>query len=492
MIILNRVAKSFGDKKLFEDINLTIYDGERIGIIGANGTGKSTFIKLLTGGVEPDNGTIKQDGIFSYVKQVAEKSDIEECSKEEMVKYLKINRELKLANNTNQDFETLSGGEKTKKMISLALSKNSGTIMLDEPTNNLDQESMEWLIEKLNSFKGTIIVVSHDRYFLDQVVDKILEFEKGNINEYYGNYSSYEAQKQEKLDYDKRIYDEKLNENKKIKGQIQQLSRLTAHLEKSTFKDGSSDRRAKGYKDSAQRKVKKVAKQAEAKRNRLEKLQNNLGDRPFEQKEIFYRIRSEQMHNKVLIKLNNISKKYGNKTLFKDVNLTIENGEKIALIGNNGSGKSTLIKIILGQEKCDGDVWKSQNLKFAYLPQNAFEIKSEQTIIEFANEFNEYKTQFLTNLCNMGFARDMFTKKINNLSSGEKMKLKLNELILGDFNFLILDEPTNNLDMQNKIFLERVLNGYVGNLLIVSHDKTLINNVCNRKVIIKNETIEQQ
>lgn len=486
MFILNRVAKSFGDKKLFEDINLTIYNGERIGIIGANGTGKSTFIKLLTGDVEPDYGTIKHDGEFSYVKQVAEKLEIEECSKDEMVNLLKINNELGLSGCLKQSFETLSGGEQTKQMISFALGKSGGTILLDEPTNNLDQESIEWLVEKLNAFKGTIIIVSHDRYFLDSVVDKILEFENGNINEYYGNYSSYEIQKQEKLDYDKRIYEEKQNENKRIKGQIQQLSRLTAQLEKSTFKDGSSDRRAKGYKDSAQRKVKKVAKQAEAKRNRLERLQNDLGDKPFEQKEIFYRIKSEQIYNKILIKLNGVSKKYGNKTVFKNIDLNIENGEKIALIGRNGSGKSTLIKMILGEETYQGSIWKSQNIKFAYLPQNAFNMQSEQTIIEFASEFNELKTQFLTNLCNMGFNRTMFSKKITNLSSGEKMKLKLNELILGDFNFLILDEPTNNLDMQNKIFLERVLNGYNGNLILVSHDKTLIDNVCNKKIVLDN------
>ncbi len=489
MFILNKVAKSFGDKKLFEDINLTIYDGERIGIIGANGTGKSTFVKLLAGDVEPDYGTIKQDGECSYVKQEAEKSDIEKGSKEEIVNFYKINNELSLNNCVAQSFETMSGGEQTKQMLSFALSKNSKAILLDEPTNNLDQESVEWLIEKLKSFKGTIIVVSHDRYFLDKVVDKILEFENGKVNEFYGNYSSYEIQKQEKLDYDKKIYQEKVAENKKIQGQIQKLSHLTAQLEKSTKKDGSSDRRAKGYKDSAQRKVKKVAKQAEAKRNKLEKLQNDLGDKPFEQKEIFYRINSEQMNNKVLIKLNDVSKKYNNKTLFKTVDLTIQNGEKIALVGKNGSGKSTLIKMILNEESYDGNIWRCQNIKFAYLPQNAFNMQSEQTVIEFASEFNEFKTQFLTNLCNMGFNRSVFSKKISNLSSGEKMKLKLNELILGDFNFLILDEPTNNLDIQNKLFLERVLNGYKGNLIIVSHDVALINNVCSRKVVIENETI---
>ena len=276
------------------------------------------------------------------------------------------------------------------------------------------------------------------------------------------------------------MYHEKLNQNRKIQEQIQQLSHLTAKLEKATKKDGSADRRAKGYKDSAQRKVKKVARQAEAKRNRLEKLQNELGDRPYERRDIFYRIESEELHNKILAKFTGVEKSYDTKMIFTNVNLSIENGEKIALVGKNGSGKTTLIKMLLGDECYSGDIYKSKNLKIAYLPQNAFNIQSQQTIMDFADEFNEYKTQFLTNLSNMGFRRDMFAKKICNLSSGEKMKLKLNELIVGDFNFLILDEPTNNLDIENKKFLEQVLQDYRGNLLIVSHDKAMLDKLVSR------------
>lgn len=492
MFIINNISKSFGDKTLFNNINLTIYDGEKLGIIGANGSGKSTFIKILAGELLQDEGTIKSSGTFAYVKQVAEKIDIDKQRKEEFVQFLKTNKELSLCNDITQEFETLSGGEQTKFMISYALSKNADAILLDEPTNNLDQQSVDWLIEKLNSFKGSVLVVSHDRYFLDQVVDKIYEFENGQINEYYGGYSEYEVQKHEKLEYAKKVYQDKLNQNKKLQNQIKELSILTAKLEKSTKKDGSTDTRASGYKDSAQRKVKKVARQAESKRNRLERLQNELGEKPYEQRNIFYRIDAGQLHNKVLMKFVNVAKSFGDNMLFDKVNLNIENGEKIALIGANGSGKSTFIKMILGQEDFSGDIYKNQNIKIAYLPQNAFDIKSEQTVMEFANEFNNYRTQFLTNLCNMGFTRDIFSKKICNLSSGEKMKLKLNELIIGDFNFLILDEPTNNLDIANKKFLEQVLKDYKGNLLIVSHDKAMLNNISNCEIVINNNNIVKQ
>lgn len=189
--------------------------------------------------------------------------------------------------------------------------------------------------------------------------------------------------------------------------------------------------------------------------------------------------------------INNLTKSYGDKELFKNVNMTIYNGEKIGIVGVNGSGKSTFIKMLLGEESYNGDIWRSQNLKIAYLPQDAFDLQSSQTIMEFADNFGEFKTHFLTNMCNMGFDRESFCKRISSLSAGEKMKLRLNELIVGDFNLLIMDEPTNNLDIKNKIFLENVLKGYEGNLLIVSHDKTLIENVCNKKFVIEDKRISK-
>jgi len=223
----------------------------------------------------------------------------------------------------------------------------------------------------------------------------------------------------------------------------------------------------------------------------LERLEENLGDKPFEIKDIFYRINPESIHSKLLIKFSNVSKKFNNIPLFENINFEITNGDKIALKGNNGSGKTTLIKMLLGEENYTGEIWKSKSLKFAYLSQNAFNINSDQTLLEFANDFGEYKTQFLTNLCNMGINRELFNKKIANLSSGEKMKVKLNELILRNFNFLILDEPTNNLDIENKIFLEKVLKNYHDNLLIVSHDKALVDIICNKEIIIENNNVKQ-
>jgi len=215
MIILNNVSKSYGDKVLFKNINLSIYNGERVGIVGINGSGKSTFMNLISKTTQPDSGDIKILGSIAYVKQIAENINVDNFSNEDFINFLKTNNELNLNNKLNQQFNTLSGGEQTKLMISFALSKKTDYLLLDEPTNNLDQKGIEWLIDKLNKFNGTVISVSHDRYFLDKFANKILEFENGLISEYYGNYSDYKKQKHEKLSYEKRVYEENFKRIKK-------------------------------------------------------------------------------------------------------------------------------------------------------------------------------------------------------------------------------------------------------------------------------------
>ena len=248
-------------------------------------------------------------------------------------------------------------------------------------------------------------------------------------------------------------------------------------------------RRLPGFKTSIEQKVSKIESQAKSKQTRLEKMQNALGERPYEEGEIYYKLAANNLFGKMLINIKNVSKNYGQKIIFDNINLTISNGEKIALIGDNGSGKTTFIKMLLNETNFDVQIIKNLNIKFACLSQDAFNYESSLTIIELSREFGDLQTQFLTNLINMGFRREMFSKKISTLSSGEKMKLKLNELILGNFNFLILDEPTNNLDISNKIFLEKVLSNFKGNCLIVSHDRAFIDNICTRKIKIENKKL---
>lgn len=498
MFTLNNISKSFGDKTLFENVNLQVYPGERIGIVGSNGTGKSTLIKIMAGVIEPDTGKVSCEEKICYLSQGLGEENFQTnfASVDEFKVFAKnanaLNLE-KILNQPNLKFKNFSGGEKTKFVISKLWAQNPEVLLLDEPTNHLDVSTTNWLVQQIDAFKGTVIIVSHNRDFLNKTVHKIIELENGKLTQYYGNYADYAVQKKEKIAYINSQREKQIAKVQKAQKAIQKLSALTQKLEKSTHRDGSSDARAKGYKDSAQRKVKKVAKMAEAKRAKLEKLIDNQIEKPFQEKSIYYRIESQNLPSKLLIRAKDLGKDFGKIILFKNADFTVEQGQKIALCGDNGAGKTTLIKILLDEEGFSGNLFKSQALKMAYLPQEDLDLQTNQTIFEFAEKFDGfYKTKFLTNLVGFGFSREMFSHKISTLSFGERMKIKLNELILSDFNMLILDEPTNHLDVQNRIFLEGVLQNYSGSLIIVSHDEQFINNVCNKKLVIKNNMIFEE
>ena len=496
MIILNKVCKEFGDKTIFKDLNLTIYDGEKIGVVGANGSGKSTLLSIISKGIDVDSGTVNTSGTLGYVKQITSYTyeDFEIILRDlrQKIDFIKINKELNLSDDLPFDKErlkTLSGGERTKLMISSILARNSTTLLLDEPTNHLDRNGILWLQNKVNEFRGTVIIVSHDRDFLNNTVNKIIEINNGQVNEFYGNYNDYKSQKQEIVNSQTKKYNEQQSMKKRIEKQIKELKQTASKVDKKAKRDGSSDSRVIGYKDGIKAVAGKIGKNAVIKENKLLREEKDSVDRPNVEKEIYYNIKSSEIASKVLIKAEDLSKQYGNNVLFSNSNFSIENGEKVALIGDNGTGKTTLLKIILGEEDYAGSLWKTNNLKIAYLSQEILDEDENETILERASNFGTLKTQFLTNLANMNINRNLFTNKIKNLSLGERMKIKMNELILSDFNLLILDEPTNHLDIANKEFLEKILKEYKGACIIVSHDKAFLDNICTKTLLIKNKKI---
>lgn len=496
MIILNKVCKEFGDKTIFKDLNLTIYDGEKIGVVGANGSGKSTLLSIISKGIDVDSGTVNTSGTLGYVKQITSYTyeDFEIILRDlrQKIDFIKINKELNLSDDLPFDKErlkTLSGGERTKLMISSILARNSTTLLLDEPTNHLDRNGILWLQNKVNEFRGTVIIVSHDRDFLNNTVNKIIEINNGQVNEFYGNYNDYKFQKQEIVNSQTKKYNEQQSMKKRIEKQIKELKQTASKVDKKAKRDGSSDSRVIGYKDGIKAVAGKIGKNAVIKENKLLREEKDFVDRPNVEKEIYYNIKSSEIASKVLIKAEDLSKQYGNNVLFSNSNFSIENGEKVALIGDNGTGKTTLLKIILDEEDYAGSLWKTNNLKIAYLSQEILDEDENETILERASNFGTLKTQFLTNLANMNINRNLFTNKIKNLSLGERMKIKMNELILSDFNLLILDEPTNHLDIANKEFLEKILKEYKGACIIVSHDKAFLDNICTKTLLIKNKKI---
>ncbi len=504
IITLRDVSKSFKDNLVLDKVNLDINAGERIGIIGVNGSGKSTLIKIILGLEGTDNGKVEISSSLSvgYLKQATEYNldDFIDISsdKSDISDFLKTNSELKIINDieyNNERLSNLSGGERTKMALSAILAKSPSILLLDEPTNHMDIDGINWLVERIKHYKGTVLIVSHDRYFLNATINKIIEIERSHINTYYGNYDDYQEQKSQEIAALKARYELQQKQDRKIAKEISQLNQWSMKGEREASKQGGSrsDAKVKGVKTNAQRKAAKIGRAAENKKNRLEQMRKDYIEKPYEEKDINFSFHGNASGTNCLIRITDLSKSFDNRNLFSYVNLVVNNNEKIGLIGPNGCGKSTLIKIIMGQEKAfRGEVWKTPSLNVAYMSQDVFDLDEEKTIFEMANIYNQEKRQFFfSNLVNMGFNREFFKNKIKTLSLGQRMRIKLVQIILEDYNLLILDEPTNHLDLPNKMELERALIQFPGSIIIATHDQYLLSKVVNKLFVFQNNTISR-
>ncbi len=501
MISLSNVQKSYGDKIIFDNLSLTIYDGEKIGIIGDNGQGKTTLLKIIMGDTDIDSGTIKINENIGYLKQVSEFSVdkiLKSIENQEFAKsfflYLK-KMGLKNFMLDNKSLNQLSCGEKTKLALSYVFAQNPTALVLDEPTNHLDMEAKQILIDQINTFPGTVLVVSHDIYFLNSTVSKIIRIKDGAIQEFYGNYNDYEEQINHLITSQQREYEAQSKKISKIENEIDRLKRWANKADKNINKQGGSpsDSRLASLKSNAEAGARKISGAAKNKISALEKELEERVSRPEKEPVIKYRLVKDDIKSKIAISVQNLSKNFDNNLLFKNVNFTIGSGEKVALVGRNGCGKTTLINIILGKEKLSsGDVWETPSLKIGLMSQDVYNLPQEKTIIELSLEQDkEYRTLFITNLVNMNIDKTRFNTKIKNLSLGEQMRIKLCELILSDANMLILDEPTNHLDISNKKYLKKVLEDFAGTLLIVSHDQDFLKGIATSYLVFENQTIKK-
>lgn len=281
--------------------------------------------------------------------------------------------------------------------------------------------------------------------------------------------------------------------DKKIQKEIRMLNFWSEKGEREAGKQGGnpSDARVKGVKDYHQRKAAKLARSAKNKKTRLEQKRLNYLEKPIKDKEIKFTFKGYNNNNHLIIKTNDLAKSFGDNLIFSDVNINVNGGEKIGLIGANGSGKTTFIKILLNKESPNkGSIWKSPSLKIAYMSQDVFDLNNEKSILELAYYYdNNTKQLFFSNLVNMGIKRNLFNNKIKSLSLGERMKIKLAQIVINDYNLLILDEPTNHLDLESKIVLEKALMNFKGTIVIASHDRYLLSKVTNKVFIFKNKQI---
>lgn len=526
MIVLscNNLNKSFGIDTILENISFTVNEGDKVGIIGVNGTGKTTLFKVLSGIYGYDSGDIylgkgveigylEQNTNFQSDKTIYEEvlevfSDLMEMEKYIRNLEIKISEESsnpqskeldKLMNEyshklelfselngygyksevkgilkglgfSDEDMQTpiniLSGGEKTRVLLSKLLLKNPSLLLLDEPTNHLDSDAIEWLEVFLKQYKGTVIIISHDRYFLDQVVNRVFEIHNKRLKTYNGNYSKFiELSKVEKELEVKKYEDQQ----KEIKKQEESIERLKAYGRE------------------------KHLKRARSKEKMLDKV--DVLDKP----DVFRKKASIQFNPAVssgndVLEVKDLSMGYGERILFKDINFNIYRGEKVALIGANGIGKSTLFKIIMNEiAPLTGNTKLGTNVHVDYFHQEQKTLNLDNTIID--EIWNDHPNLNQTTLRNMLgsflFEDEEVFKKISTLSGGERARVAILKLILSNSNFLLLDEPTNHLDIDSKEVLEEALLNYTGTLFTISHDRYFLNTVVDKILVLDSEGITE-
>lgn len=512
-IDLNNVSKSYGFNKVLDNINLTIHKGDKLAFIGPNGCGKSTILKLIAGIENLNNGDISiRKGIsIGYLSQIPIEKDIlvkdyiykvfddilslkeklEKLEKnlssdikviekytrmqEEFIKLggyefeTKIDKILAVFNITdemlNRNFNTLSGGEKTICSLIRILLMEPDVLLLDEPTNHLDIKRIEWLEKYLKSYKGTVIIVSHDRYFLDEVVNRIILITKQGLESYFGNYTYFisENEKRVMLEFKKYKDQQKIIDSmKKSIKRLQEYGKLCGPSGGEIF-----FRRAA----SIQKRL-----------DKMEKL-----DKPVEKKNISLDFNSDNRTGKEVIKIRNLSIGFNDNKLLDDVNEDLFYKDKACIVGSNGVGKSTLIKEILKGNDC---IKLGSNIKLGYIPQEiVFENENLSIIEEARNYFIGTEEYLRSALYKFLFVGDIVYKKIKFLSGGEKVRLKLFCLIQNKYNFLLLDEPTNHIDIDTREVLEQALIDFNGTILFVSHDRYFINKIANKIIEVKNKKL---
>jgi len=483
LLKLSNISYTVMDLNVFEDLNASVQQGDIIGVIGKNGAGKSTLLQLINDDLVPKQGHIQW--LQQDLKMVMVEQETESYSSEDKTPF-----EVKLLEKWHvpiRDFSQLSGGEKLKARLAKGFSKDADVLLLDEPTNHLDEQGVELLNRQMKNYKGTIIFVSHDRYFLDAVATKIWSIEGKKLIEHKGNYSSYmEVRKQKRLTQ-QREYEKQQKMVERIEGQMNELISWSkkAHAQ-STKKEG--------VKEYYRVKAKRMDAQVKSKQKRLEKELEKAKAEPVESE---YTVRfSMKANNKVgkrFLEVKKLTKSFDGRTLFKNVNFTIQHGEKVAVIDPNGSGKTTLLKVITGQEAFAGDVWISPSAKVGYLTQEVFDLPLEQTPEQlFFQETFEARGKVQTLIKHLGFMTSHWTEPIRNMSMGERVKCKLIAYILEEKDVLILDEPTNHLDLPSREQLEDTLAQYNGTLIVVSHDRYFLEKTTSSKLVISNNNIQKQ
>jgi macrolide transport system ATP-binding/permease protein len=496
---VKHIKKSFGEKEILNDISFEMKANERIGLVGYNGTGKTTLVNIIAGKIQADSGAVDfvQPVKIGYLSQTIDyelldyqKGQFDVNNKDYYAVASHLGLE-KVGQWTNEKFMHLSGGERLKLALSQIWNQNPYLLILDEPTNHLDLQGITWLVQEINNFKGPVIMISHDRYFLDQVTNSIFELEDGKLQQYSGNYSSYQKEKERRREIQLHQYTEQQKYKQKIENQMEQLKHWSEKGHRDSTKQGSpSERRQIGFKEYHRMKAKKMDQQIKSKMKRLEKeLENNKLTKPKDEPELGFQFQLEGKRGKRVLECKKLVKSFGKRQLIKNSHFYIKHGEKVGIIGPNGCGKTTFIKMMLGQEEpTEGEIWTGKTLKIAYLSQEILDLNPAQTVIESFGPLSREKIQLArTYIANIGLSREIAEKRISTLSLGQRIRIKLVDMLIKDYDILILDEPTNHLDLPSREQLENTLREFTGTIITVSHDYYFIDRICDVLLVFENQ-----
>ena len=507
-ISVSNLVKEFEvGHKILDGLTFQVDTGERVGLLGPNGCGKTTLLRILTGVMDYDEGDVviapgKRMGLISQIPVYPAGYTVEDVlatafeplreMEREMAalaeqmgegsnpallaRYDKLTAAFEAAGGYETDtktnkvcngltipqsmreqlFDKLSGGEKTRVNLARLILEDTDILLLDEPTNHLDLRATEWLEEYLDKFKGTVLTVSHDRYFLDKVVNRIVEIQSGKAEFYSGNYSFYVVEKE-------RRYEEKLRQYEKEQAKIEQLEKAAEQM------------RIWAYSG-----MDKTFKRVKSMEKRIERMRTT--DRPTKERKMEVRFGEREFRGDEVLTIKGLTKSFGDRTLFSNLGLEVVGGERIALLGDNGSGKTTLLKILLGEEEPDaGKVRMGPTVKVGYLPQHVHFDHPERSLVDTLIYEQDCTAQTARNrLAAFKFRGEDVFKPVSALSGGEQSRLRLCMLMDEKINLLILDEPTNHLDIQSREWIEEAVEEYEGNLLFVSHDRYFIDRFASR------------
>lgn len=470
----SHVKKFFGDRLILTIEQLKIYSEDRIGIVGVNGAGKTTLVNILSQRLEPDEGRVTVNARFSYISQL------------EPPEKQRISSELASKFGVVADWnESLSGGEKTRFKLAECFSRDSLMIFADEPTSNMDLEGIELIERQFAQYQGALILISHDRSFLDKLCNKIIEVENGKINIYNGSYSDYSEQKKLERERAQFVYQQYVHEKKRLEGVIADTKQHVKSIRKAPKRMGNSEARL--HKMGNQKAKANLDRTVNNIESRIEHLE--VRKKPLKQEKIKLNFaESEELHSRIILEGKGICKKFGEKVLFKDAEFKIENESKIALIGPNGCGKTTLLKMIMAEESF---IKIAPRAKIGYFSQDMCSLNDNLTVLENVMKSSIYPEAFVrTLLARLLFKAESVYKPVGVLSGGERVKISFAKILFEDINLLILDEPTNYIDINSLEVMEEALQNYDRTLLFVSHDRRFINSVADHIMTIENHKVK--